>query len=173
MDEYWDVTDEEGAPTGEIYRRGTPDWPVGRFHVIVATCVIRQDGAVLLTQRAANKEFPLAWEFPGGSVLAGETSAVAAVRELSEETAVEVPTTSLMHVGRFVEASALLDFYVSPVPESFAVIPDHTEVAAYEWVSLNVVEQRLAMGEMADPWVARLEALWSPLVTTCGSIASG
>lgn len=30
VDEYWDVTDEEGALTGEIYRRGTPDWPVKR-----------------------------------------------------------------------------------------------------------------------------------------------
>jgi 8-oxo-dGTP diphosphatase len=71
MIEYWDVTDREGIPTGETYRRGAPDGPVGRFHVVAAACVVRRDADVLLTQRAAHKEFPLAWEFPGGSALAG------------------------------------------------------------------------------------------------------
>ncbi len=56
-DEWWDVVDAEGLPTGDIYRRGAADWPSGRFHLIVAVCVQREDGAVLLTQRAANKEF--------------------------------------------------------------------------------------------------------------------
>ncbi|MHA7172045.1 NUDIX domain-containing protein [Arthrobacter monumenti] len=73
-DEWWDVTDEHGHLTGQTYRRGNPDWPPGRFHLVVATCAYRSDGAVLLTQRSATKEYPLAWEFPGGSALAGESS---------------------------------------------------------------------------------------------------
>ncbi|WP_317982544.1 NUDIX hydrolase [Nesterenkonia ebinurensis] len=170
MDEYWDVTDEDGRPTGETYRRGAPGWPDGRFHVVVATCAFRRDGAVLLTQRAANKEFPLDWEFPGGSVLTGETSAAAASRELHEETGLAVPAAALVPIGRFTELSALFDLYVVPVPESSTVLPDCLEVAAYEWVSLNDVEQRLRSGRMAEPWVARLRELWTPLVQAIESL---
>lgn len=64
-DEWWDILNAEGSPTGGVYRRGAADWPSGRFHLIVAVCVQREDGAVLLTQRAATKEFSFGWEFPG------------------------------------------------------------------------------------------------------------
>ena len=69
--------DADGVPTGETFLRGAPGWPADRFHLIVATCVFRDDGTVLLTQRAPGKEFGRGWEFPGGSALAGETSRVA------------------------------------------------------------------------------------------------
>lgn len=168
MSEYWDVTDEAGRPTGETYRRGAPDWPAGRFHVAVATCVRRQDDAVLLTQRAASKDFPLAWEFPGGNALAGETSEAAAVRELREETGLTVAQDDLTSMGRFAEATALFDLYVVQVSGIDALVLDASEVAAGEWVSLGEVERRLRVGMMADPWNARLGALWAPLAEAVG-----
>lgn len=163
MSEHWDVTDEHGRPTGETYLRGAPGWPPGRFHVVVATCVFRGDGALLLTQRAAGKEFALCWEFPGGSAFAGETSVAAARRELREETGLVVYEEALSLAGRFTESTALLDMYVAIAPEPAAVIPDDSEVAAYEWVRPGEVLRRLETGAMADPWNARLEALWTPL----------
>lgn len=36
---------------------GAANWPSGFFHLIVVVCVQHEDGAALLTQRAANKEF--------------------------------------------------------------------------------------------------------------------
>lgn len=164
--EWWDVTDEHGHPTGQIHRRGSPDWPSGRFHLIVATCAYRPDGAVLLTQRSATKEFPLAWEFPGGSALAGETSSDAALRELHEETGLHVPAGALTFVERFRESSALLDFYTAPAVNDPALTLDPEEVAAAAWASLEDVQLRLREGKMALPWMARLNKLWTPLVDT-------
>ncbi|MFC9558301.1 NUDIX domain-containing protein [Agromyces sp. NPDC056965] len=159
--EWWDVVDVDGVLTGETFRRGASNWPAGRFHLIVAVCVQREDGAVLLTQRAADKkEFPLSWEFPGGSALVGESSRVAANRELLEETALDVPADSLELIGRFVEASALLDFYVASEPAEADLILQASEVAAAEWVPVHEVERRANAGAMAVPWSARLDALW-------------
>ncbi|MGF0118311.1 NUDIX hydrolase [Promicromonospora sp. Marseille-Q5078] len=160
--ELWDVLDEQGEPTGEVVRRGAPGWPSGRFHLVVATCVVRADGRVLLTQRAATKEFPLAWELPGGSALAGEPSPRAAARELREETGLEVALADLGLAGRFTEASAFVDLYVAAVrdPGGPELRLDPGEVHAAEWVTLGTVEARLAAGRLAEPWTARLGALW-------------
>ena len=166
--EWWDVIDEFGTLTGESFRRGASDWPAGRFHLIVATCVVRGDSLMLMTRRASTKEFPLAWEFPGGSALAGESSRQAAVRELREETGVAVPARDLELVGRFAEPSALLDMYLAVVPDVPAVTPDHVEVDAAAWVAIGDVEARLAAGQMADPWVDRLEALWPTIRAMAG-----
>ncbi|MGV3733058.1 MAG: NUDIX hydrolase [Microcella sp.] len=161
--EWWDVLDAHGARTGDSFLRGASNWPRGRFHLIVATCVQRNDGALLLTQRSANKkEFPFAWEFPGGSALSGEASRDAASRELREETGIEVAPPALTLVGRFAEASALLDFYVARHPSKAKLALQQSEVMAAEWVTPQEVVRRLSAGLMADPWIARLNSLWLP-----------
>ena len=162
--EWWDILDAYGVPTGSVFLRGgDAGWPQGRFHLVVAVCVQRDDGLVLLTQRAAGRnEFPLDWEFPGGSALAGEPSRNAASRELAEETGIRVPPEALTPVGRFVETSALVDFYVVSVPQQTQPDLQASEVAAGEWVCLDEVERRWREGVMAQPWTARLAALWPP-----------
>ncbi|MBF4634664.1 NUDIX hydrolase [Agreia pratensis] len=161
-DEWWDILDAQGTQTGEILRRGTPSWPPGRFHLIVAVCVRREDGTVLLTQRSADKvEFPFGWEFPGGSAFSGESSRDAAVRELREETGVVVAPSTLTFVGRFAETSALLDFYIAEQQSSVELTLQRSEVMAAEWVEPWEVVRRLEAGLMADPWVARLDSLWA------------
>ncbi|MDR2998427.1 MAG: NUDIX hydrolase [Microbacterium sp.] len=162
--ELWDVTDADGVPTGTTFERGTPGWPPpGGFHVIGSVCVRRDDGMLLLTQRSATKDCPLDWEFPGGSVLAGETSAEGAARELREETGVSPSAASLVFVGRFAEESALIDLYVAAVESDVVVTVDPVEVAASEWLAVDEVEARWRDGLMAPPWEPRLEALWEPL----------
>ncbi|WP_353115534.1 NUDIX domain-containing protein [Microbacterium sp.] len=164
MTEWWDVTDADGVPTGETFRRDDPGpLPEGGFHIVATVCVRRDDGLLLLTRRAAVKDHPLTWEFPGGSVLAGETSAEGAARELREETGVTVPVEALTSVGRFTEESALLDLYVARVPLGCTVEVDPAEVADSEWVAPAEVERRWRDGAMAAPWAPRLEQLWSPL----------
>ncbi|MBO9038385.1 NUDIX domain-containing protein [Curtobacterium flaccumfaciens pv. flaccumfaciens] len=113
MDEWWDLVDAAGAPTGGKFRRGDAGWPGGAFHLVVTVCVSRADGTVLLTQRAPTKEFAFGWEFPGGSAFAGETGPAAACRELLEETNVTVEPEALRRVGRFTEETALVDLFVA------------------------------------------------------------
>ncbi|WP_434992233.1 NUDIX hydrolase [Arthrobacter sp. Ld5] len=161
-DEWWDLLNNEGTPIGHTFRRGGEGWPEGCFHLVAAVCVQREDGAVLLTQRSADREFPLGWEFPGGSALAGESSRSAASRELREESGLEIEASGLTLIGRFTETAAFLDFYLARVPRDAETTLQHSEVRAAEWVRPREVERRLGAGMMADPWVARLDSLWSP-----------
>ncbi|QDW61355.1 NUDIX domain-containing protein [Oerskovia sp. KBS0722] len=161
--ETWDLLDEQGAPTGEVHRRGDPRWPPGRFHLMVATCVVRSDGLVLLTRRAATKTFPFLWEIPGGSVLAGETGAQAAVREVREETGLVLDEGVLERVGRGVESASFLDVHVATVPGRPRLVLDPAEVHEATWVTWAEVEDRRAAGRMPAPWVGCFAPLWPDL----------
>ncbi|MEC9416114.1 MAG: (deoxy)nucleoside triphosphate pyrophosphohydrolase [Pseudomonadota bacterium] len=57
---------------------------------VVAGILIDKDKRLLLSQRQSFKAFPLKWEFPGGKVVAGESSEMALIRELKEELNVDV-----------------------------------------------------------------------------------
>jgi 8-oxo-dGTP diphosphatase len=155
--ELWDLTDRLGNSTGRTHRRGDPI-PRGAFHVVASVGVVRADAGLLLTQRAAVKDHPLAWEIPAGSVLAGETSEAGAVRELREETGVRVSATDLDRVGRFAEESALFDLYLARVDGEPAIALDPSEVADYRWVTLSGLDDLVASGAMASPWVPRLRS---------------
>jgi 8-oxo-dGTP pyrophosphatase MutT (NUDIX family) len=160
VDEWWDLVDAAGAPTGGTFRRGDAGWPGGAFHLVVTVCVYRADGTVLLTQRAPTKEFAFGWEFPGGSAFAGETGPAAACRELLEETDVTVGPEALRRVGRFTEQTAHVDLFVVQEPSGSAVRADPTEVMGSRWVSLSEVTALRQSGLMAEPWGPRLDALW-------------
>ncbi len=162
--ELWDLTDRQGNPSGRTHRRGAPDWPAGYFHVVAATCVVRDDNLVLLTKRAATKDYPLTWEFPAGSALTGERSVEAAIRELREETGLSAVTQKMGLVGRFTEPTALVDLFVAHDVDVTTLSLDADEVADAEWVALDEVARRRDAGIMAAPWGPRLTALWSQLV---------
>ena len=51
-------------------------------------------GRVLIAERLDDGPFRGLWEFPGGKIAAGETSAEALARELAEELGIEVITCS-------------------------------------------------------------------------------
>ncbi|MDO8863969.1 (deoxy)nucleoside triphosphate pyrophosphohydrolase [Haliea sp. E1-2-M8] len=59
---------------------------------IDVVCLVLQDttGAVLVTQRPANKRLGLSWEFPGGKVEAGECPEAALRREIQEELTLQI-----------------------------------------------------------------------------------
>jgi 8-oxo-dGTP diphosphatase len=53
--------------------------------LVVAGLIASPEGRLLITQRRADQNLPLKWEFPGGKVEPGESPEHALVRELSEE----------------------------------------------------------------------------------------
>lgn len=161
-DETWDLRDRDGDLIGATHRRGDP-LPEGRFHTVASVCAVRDDGRVLLTRRAIGKTYALAWEIPAGSALSGESSVEAGVRELREETGIAVDAEAMVLVDRFIEESALFDFYVVPAPRDATVTPDPEEVCDFEWATLDDVDARVADGTLADPWLPRLEAFSDPL----------
>ena len=86
--ELWDLYDAHRVPLHRTHPRGEP-LPQGEYHLAVVVVLLNSRGEVLLTRRAKEKAHcPGWWENTGGSVLAGETSREAVVRELREETGI-------------------------------------------------------------------------------------
>lgn len=80
-----------GPPCAEAARAS-----LGGPEVPVVAALVRRGGLLLLCRRPAHKRHGGLWEFPGGKLLAGETLAEAARRELAEELGLE-----LTGVGRY------------------------------------------------------------------------
>ncbi len=88
-DELWDVYDAQGRLTGKTHLRALPLSPE-EYHLCVHVWTMNSKGEFLLTKRSENKSMPGLWESTGGSVTAGEDSFSAALREVREETGVEL-----------------------------------------------------------------------------------
>ncbi len=90
-EERWDIYDGCKRLTGRTMRRNDWNMKPGDYHLTVLGAVRRPDGKFLITRRSANKRWaPGAWEIPGGGVQAGETSRDAVLREVLEETGLDV-----------------------------------------------------------------------------------
>ena len=89
--EYWDIYDAEKKRTGRLMKRN--DWCLkdGEYHLSVLGVVVRPDGRYLITKRVMTKAWaPGWWEVSGGAVQAGEESYDAVLREVREETGLDV-----------------------------------------------------------------------------------
>ena len=109
--EVWDLYDEAMNLLGKQHVRGEAI-PQGEYHLVVEIFTINKDGKLLLTQRDAAKTYPFLWEWTGGSVIAGETSLIGAVRELEEETGLVANPQELYHVGTIKKDHYFLDSYI-------------------------------------------------------------
>lgn len=85
MGELWDIYDKDKKLTGRKAERGVDILKEGEYHIVVTGVIINSKNEILISKRAAHKEFGLMWECNGGSILAGETSLQGIVRELKEE----------------------------------------------------------------------------------------
>lgn len=89
--EYWDIYDKNKKPTGRLMERNNWILKDDEYHLTALGIVKRSDGKYLITKRALDKVWaPGWWEVSGGAVMAGETSEQAAVREVFEETGIDV-----------------------------------------------------------------------------------
>ena len=89
--EYWDIYDEKKQKTGRTMKRNDWNMKPDEFHLTVLGVLQRPDGKFLITKRRMDKEWAAGWwEVPGGGVRAGEESKEAAMREVKEETGLDV-----------------------------------------------------------------------------------
>ncbi len=91
MAEIWDIYDEHKNVTGRTMERDVFPMDPKDFHLSVLAVVARNDGKFLITKRVMTKSWAAGlWEVSGGAVQAGETSKEAVLREVKEETGLDV-----------------------------------------------------------------------------------
>ena len=76
--------------------------------------IVREDGAVLLSSRPADKPWPLWWELAGGKIEDNESPLEALQRELKEELGIEVDyaTPWVKYVHHYEVNTVELNFYL-------------------------------------------------------------
>lgn len=93
-----DIYDENKKKTGEVRQRGRG---LGKGEYMLYVLAILEDeyGKILATRRSLDKKWAAGvWEIPGGSVKSGENSETAVLREIIEETGLDIAK----HKGRLI-----------------------------------------------------------------------
>lgn len=148
--EYWDVYDKDRHFTGRVRQRGEKVAP-GEYHIVIHGWVFNSQNQVLLTRRDTQKQYGGFWESTGGCVQAGEDSLHATVREIGEETGVEVLPEEghLLSSRRFDESGIFYDVYLfeKDVPLS-QIVCQPGEVTAAQWVDERTFAQMFERGEI-------------------------
>lgn len=89
--EVWDIYDKDKKRTGRTMLRDEKCLKEGEYHLSVLGVIMRPDGKFLITKRAENKAWAAGWwEVSGGACVAGEDSKDAVIREVWEETGLDV-----------------------------------------------------------------------------------
>lgn len=157
--EFWDLYDENRRATGRQHVRGVP-MPEGMFHLVVDVLTINPRGELLLTLRHPEKHYGGQWEFTGGSVLAGETTPVAASRELREETGLCAGPEVLQLLATHRDRSNFYDEYLYRCPlERPAIALQEGETVDYKWVTRAQFEQMIGEGAVCTPVIWRYEQM--------------
>ncbi len=150
--ELWDLYDIDRNPLGRTHQRGTPGVR-GEYHVVVSIWTVDSQNRVLLTLRDSAKEsFPDHWENTGGSVLSGESSISAAVRELEEETGILAREDELVLVGSEITRDSFVDHYLLRRDLSLGDVRlQPGETADAKWVTLDELDAMIADLSLAKP----------------------
>lgn len=84
--EIWDLYDKDRIKTGETMVRGS-QFKENTYHLVVHVCIFNLEGKMLIQQRQPFKDgWPNMWDITvGGSAVSGDTSQLAAEREVYEE----------------------------------------------------------------------------------------
>ena len=109
MNEYWDVYDKNRNPIGKTIKRGDP-FGENEFYVCCEVWIVNSKNQMLVTQRHPDKKAGGQWEFTGGGVLTGETTLVAAAREVKEELGIDISNDDFVEVNTYIR-----EYYVQKV----------------------------------------------------------
>jgi len=102
MDEYIDIVDANGIPTGKSELKSIIH-KKGYYHNTAHIWFYTKRGEILLSQRSSKKTIcPLMWDVSvAGHIDAGETVIEAAVRETKEEIGLTIIKSGLQKIGVF------------------------------------------------------------------------
>lgn len=123
------------------YLLRTLQWWLGASTVGVRTLVIDQANRILLVKHTYMEN----WHFPGGGVLPGEPTRVAAIRELFEETGAQAEEEIELLGVYFHKVCRVNDYVILYRVPSFKLTPAKIspEIAEAKWFPLNALPDDL------------------------------
>ena len=94
--ELWDVYDVDRHKTGKITKRGDP-LKKDEFRLVVHVCIFNHQGEMLIQQRQPFKKgWSNMWDISiGGHAQSGDSSQLAAMREVSEELGLSIDLSNI------------------------------------------------------------------------------
>ncbi len=140
--EIWDIYDKDRNRTGRTAVRGD-GMADGDYHLVADIWIMNTKGEVLVQKRSMEKETgPGLWCCTGGAAIAGEDSAQAFAREMTEELGVapemEHAEIAFSHTRRNCHKD--IWFVRQDIPQC-AFHLQKEEVEAVRWVTLAQLEQ--------------------------------
>jgi isopentenyldiphosphate isomerase len=147
--EFFDVLDKKGSKTGKTKERGEP-LEEGEYCRIVHVWIVNTNGEFLISKRTPSKKTdPDKWEPTRGWVIAGEESAVAAVREVDEELGITLNPDKGILIKSYISstndaiADVWLFHYDAPICDIDFSPADISEV---KWATGESIKQQMAKG---------------------------
>lgn len=145
-EEMWDAYDKNEYKLGyQIPRSMAKELEDGVYHVVVMVYTMNYQGKILSTQRSRNKTNPLKWEVTGGSILTGENAEDGAIRELKEETGLEVNYGELIEMYKFVDDKRHCIYHgffnYIPKEKEYEIVLQAGETMNYQFLDYDEFEE--------------------------------
>ncbi len=149
--EQWDIYDSTGTATGRTAVRGEKLAP-GEHHLVVHIWLRDPAGRYIIQKRADHVEWvPGKWATTGGSVVAGEDSLTAAVRETEEELGLAIAPHSMKLLKRLVRHDDIADIYTAPIDaDALSRCCLEHAVAEVKWATVSEVRAMVTAGIFHD-----------------------
>lgn len=149
MKEYWDLYDAAGRLTGETILRGEL-LPEGRYHKVVHIWIQNPKGKLLLQKRSDTVGWkPGFWGVTGGSVVAGEAPAAAAVRETGEELGIRALPEQLEFLFSMRRRDTFCYIYLLKADVSVEELTlQEEEVALAKWLTMEEIKKDMEEGRL-------------------------
>lgn len=146
--EIFDLYDENRIKTGKTMVRGDKV-PDGYYRLVVHVCIFNSDGKMLIQQRQPFKHgWSNYWDVSvGGSAVSGDTSRMAAVREVGEELGLVLSPESLRNTVTIDREDVFDDWYtVDADIEISELTLQPEEVQGVKWADMDEIKSMIDDG---------------------------
>lgn len=172
-DEIWDLYDVERIKTGKTHRRGDP-MREGEWHLVVNVCIFNDRDEMLIQKRQPwKKGWPGFWDLSaGGSAETGDTSKMAAEREVKEELGLDIDLSDNQAVFTVNGKNAYNDYYLVEMPKLKLEECDlqEEEVADVMWADKDTIIRMIEENKFVSYHKGVVD-LWFTMRTERGNIS--
>jgi isopentenyldiphosphate isomerase len=157
--ELWDIYDINRINTGKTLERGSKFEP-GSYHLVVHICIFNSKGEMLIQQRQPFKNgWPNKWDITvGGSAISGESSQMAAERELFEEIGYKVNLKNVRPHFSINFKVGFDDFYLLVDDLDISKLRlQYDEVQQVKWASKDEILRLLSTDEFIPYYKSLIE----------------